>query len=51
MSALNFDQKKTLAAFERFFGSRYNTHAEENGNTSMHVETQKNVLFIKDGWG
>lgn len=47
MSALNFDQKKTLAAFERFFGSRYNTHAEENGNTSMHVETQKMCYLLK----
>ncbi len=47
MSALNFDQKKTLAAFERFFGSRYNTHAEENGNTYMHVETQKMCYLLK----
>lgn len=47
MSALNFNQKKTLAAFERFFGSRYNTHAEENGNTCMHVETQKMCYLLK----
>lgn len=47
MSALNFDQKKTLVAFERFFGSRYNTHAEENGNTCMHVEAQKMCYLLK----
>lgn len=47
MSALNFDQKRTLAAFERFFGSRYNTHAEKNGNTGMHVETQKMCYLLK----
>lgn len=47
MLTLNYDQKKTLAAFERFFGSRYNTHAEENGNTSMHVETQKMCYLLK----
>ena len=47
MSKLNFDQKRILVAFERFLGSRYNTHAGENGNTCMHVETQKMCYLLK----
>lgn len=47
MSELNFDQKKTLAAFECFFGSRYNTNTGKKDNTSMHIETQKMCYLLK----
>lgn len=47
MVALNFNQKKTLVAFERFYGSRYKTHSEEPNNTGMHIETQKMCYLLK----
>lgn len=41
MATLSFNQKKTLAAYECFFGNRYDTPAEGGGNTDIHVMTQK----------
>lgn len=36
-----------MAAYEHFFGSRYNTHSEEEGNTAVHIETQKMCYLLK----
>ena len=47
MATLSFNQKKTLAAYERFYGNRYSTHSEEVNNTGMHVETQKMCYLLK----
>lgn len=47
MATLDFDQKKTLVAYERFYGNRYNTHSEEINNTEIHVETQKMCYLLK----
>lgn len=47
MRELSFDQKKTLVAYEHFYGSRYNTHVGEVGSTGLHVETQKMCYLLK----
>lgn len=47
MATLSFNQKKTLAAYERFYGNRYSTHSGEENNTRMHVETQKMCYLLK----
>lgn len=47
MAVLSFDQKKTLAAYERFYGLRYCTHSKENSNTGSHVEMQKMCYLLK----
>lgn len=47
MTTLSYDQKKTLVAYEHFYGNRYNTHSEEPNNTGMHVETQKMCYLLK----
>ncbi len=47
MTTLNFNQKRTLAAYECFYGNRYVTHSEENSNTGTHVETQKMCYLLK----
>lgn len=47
MTTLNFDQKKTLAAYERFYGNQYRTHSEQMGNTEIHVQTQKMCYLLK----
>lgn len=47
MATLSFDQKKTLAAYECFFGTRYSTHSEKTSNTGTHVETQKMCYLLK----
>ena len=47
MLTLNFDQKKTLALYEYFFGNKYKVNSEENDNTTVHVETQKMCYLLK----
>ena len=47
MVGLSYDQKKTLVAYEHFFGNRYRTSSKESGNTDMHVETQKMCYLLK----
>lgn len=47
MAKLSFNQKKTLAAYETFFGSEYSATSNDGNNTELHVEVQKMCYLLK----
>lgn len=48
MTTLDFNQKKTLAAYERFYGSKYCTCTDVgDNNTETHIATQKMCYLLK----
>ena len=51
MSALNFDQKKTWQRLNVFLEADIILTLKTNGNTSMHVETQKMCYLLKMAGG
>lgn len=47
MGVLNFNQKKTLAAYKCFYNSMYDTNTEKGNNTEMHILVQKMCYLLK----
>lgn len=47
MTALNFNQKKTLVAYERFYGNRYCAYSDTCDNTDIHNAVQMMCYLLK----
>lgn len=46
MNPLSYIQKKTLVAYEMFFGNRYVPN-KTSDNNDLHVETEKMCYLLK----